>query len=58
MTNGMITAMAGMSVLSWLLGLFLLVLWIALPFAVFGIKGRLDRIITQLEKLNEANNKT
>jgi hypothetical protein len=29
---------------------FLLVLWAILPFAVFGIKKRLDRVIELLEK--------
>lgn len=33
----------------------LALLWIALPFAVFGIKGKLDDIIKQLKRLNEAN---
>lgn len=32
-----------------LLGIVLTALWIILPFAVFGIKGRLDRIIALLE---------
>ncbi len=46
-----------MGALIWLFGLFLLILWIALPFAVFGIKKRLDEIIKQLKKLNAANDK-
>ena len=29
------------------------VLWIILPFALFGIKGRLDSLITELQKMNE-----
>jgi len=33
--------------------LLLAVLWIALPFAVFGLKGRLDRLIKATEKTNE-----
>lgn len=57
MTDGMVAGMAGMGILVWLLGLFLLILWVALPFAVFGIKGRLDEIIKQLKKLNAANDK-
>lgn len=28
------------------------VLWIALPFAVFGIKKRLDAILVELRRLN------
>lgn len=27
------------------------VLWIMLPFAVFGVKGRLDKMIKELRKL-------
>lgn len=34
-------------------GLILLLVWIALPFAVFGIKGRLDRLIEEIRKNNE-----
>ena len=33
-------------------GLIIAVLWSLLPFAVFGIKHRLDRMIEELEKLN------
>ncbi|MGB3271099.1 MAG: hypothetical protein WBA65_14205 [Rhodanobacter sp.] len=28
------------------------VLWIALPFAVFGIKKRLDAILVELKRMN------
>ena len=35
-----------------ILGLVIAALWSLLPFAVFGIKHRLDRIIEELEKLN------
>jgi hypothetical protein len=30
----------------------LCILWLILPFAVFGIKGRLDRILAELQTLN------
>ncbi len=40
-------------VLLWILGLVITVLWIALPFAVFGIKKRLDAILVELKRLNE-----
>lgn len=33
-----------------LIALLIAILWIALPFAVFGIKSRLDRIIQLLEQ--------
>ncbi|MGY0708744.1 hypothetical protein [Bordetella bronchiseptica] len=34
--------------------IFLLILWICLPFAVFGVKRRLDRIIRLLEQQQSA----
>lgn len=33
-------------------GVLLIVIWVLLPFAVFGVKARLDRVNT---RLNEAN---
>ena len=33
-------------------GIFISILWSLLPFAIFGTKQRLDRIIDELEKLN------
>jgi len=35
------------------LGLVLLILWIIVPFAVFAIKGRLDRLIELVSINNE-----
>jgi biopolymer transport protein ExbB/TolQ len=35
-----------------ILGIVLAILWIILPFAVFGINKRLDRVIWESEKLN------
>jgi len=46
---------SGIVIAVWVLGIILAILWIALPFAVFGIKGRLDDIIRELRKLNAAN---
>lgn len=45
--------MAGgeLGVLAVLAGILLAVLWIALPFAVFGIKARMDRTNALLEDL-------
>lgn len=40
----------GLGALMALLAIVIAVLWIALPFAVFGIKTRLDRIIVLLER--------
>lgn len=35
------------------LGLVIIILWIILPFAVFAIKGRLDRLIELVSVNNE-----
>lgn len=44
--------LAGLGTIVWLFGVLIVILWIALPFAVFGIKKRLDEIIKQLRILN------
>lgn len=40
-----------------LLGILIAILWVLMPFAVFGIKGKLDELITlekrQLEHLRQ-----
>ena len=33
-------------------GVLLIVIWILLPFAVFGIKARLDKMNTRLNEIN------
>lgn len=38
--------------LAMILGLVIAILWIALPFAVFGIKKRLDAILVELKRIN------
>lgn len=38
-----------------ILALVIAVLWIALPFAVFGIKKRLDAILVELKKMNRGD---
>jgi hypothetical protein len=49
----MVEGMAGAMVLMWLLGIVIVVLWIILPFAVFGIKKRLDAILVELRRMND-----
>lgn len=50
--NGGIDMAGGeLGVLAVLAGILLAVLWIALPFAVFGIKARMDRTNALLEDL-------
>ena len=44
--------LAGVMVVFWLLGLFVLVLWILLPFAVFGTKPKLDQILAEARQTN------
>ena len=36
-----------------MLVLVITVLWIALPFAVFGIKKRLDAILVEMKRMND-----
>lgn len=36
-----------------ILALVIAILWIALPFAVFGIKKRLDAILVELRRMND-----
>lgn len=38
-------ALGDLIILLWLLIGFVLILWVLLPFAVFGIKAKLDRLI-------------
>ena len=47
--------MEGLGILYILFGLFVLVLvilWICLPFAVFGIKERLDSVLAEAKAMN------
>lgn len=53
MSDGMMGGMAGLGVLMWILGVVIAILWIALPFAVFGIKKRLDAILVELKRMND-----
>ena len=43
-------------VLAFLFGIFVMVLWIILPFAVFGIKGKIDDTNKRLDALTEQVN--
>jgi branched-subunit amino acid transport protein AzlD len=36
-----------------IVGVFVALLWILLPFAVFGMKEKLDEIIKELKQINE-----
>lgn len=40
---------AGLVVVAALFGIVLIISWIILPFAIFGIKKRLDRIVALME---------
>ena len=42
---------SGISLVYGLIAFVLAVVWLVLPFAVFGIKGRLDRISSQLQAI-------
>ena len=41
------------TIVAGVLGLILVILWIILPFAVIGMKGRLDRLIELVSVNNE-----
>jgi hypothetical protein len=43
---------AGVMVIVWIVVLVAAVLWILLPFAVFGIKPRLDQILFEARETN------
>jgi len=45
--------LAGVISIVYLLALLLIVLWVALPFAVFGVKGLLREAIAQQRRTNE-----
>lgn len=34
-------------------GILLIILWVLLPFAVFGIKARLNEVLVELKKTNK-----
>lgn len=38
---------------AWIAGLFILALWVVLPFAVFGLKGLVRECLEQQRKTNE-----
>jgi F420-0:gamma-glutamyl ligase-like protein len=45
--------MSSLGVVGFLFGFLMVVLWTLLPFAVFGIKDRLDKQIELLTAINE-----
>jgi hypothetical protein len=47
-----VAGLAGFMVIVWLVVLFAAVLWILLPFAVFGTKPKLDLIIAEARQTN------
>jgi uncharacterized protein YoxC len=50
----MLTGMSNGALIAFiLLAVATLVLWVILPFAVFGIKGRLDKMLKVLEDIRD-----
>ena len=47
------SGLAAFSLILALFGLVLAILWILVPFAVFGIKGRLDRLSAEQRRTND-----
>ncbi len=50
--NEMFPGMSLLGIIFIIFSIIIGVLWIILPFAVFGIKSRLDKIINLLEEIN------
>jgi len=50
--NPLAGAFGILTVLAIILGLVLTILWIILPFAVFGIKNRMDKLLHHLDTMN------
>jgi cytochrome b subunit of formate dehydrogenase len=46
----------GFMVMMSILGFFLAVLWFILPFVIFGIKGKVDRMFCLLENMDKRLN--
>lgn len=46
-------SIAGALATFWILALILVIIWIALPFAVFGIKPLLRQLIQEQRRTNE-----
>jgi hypothetical protein len=44
--------MGGLMLVAWLLGVFVLIAWILLPFAMFGIKPLLRDLIAATKETN------
>jgi hypothetical protein len=52
MDVGNVTAMSGVMLAMWLLGVFVLIAWILLPFAMFGIKPLLRDLLAATRETN------
>lgn len=52
MYPGNFPVMGGLMLVFWLLGLFVVIAWILLPFAMFGIKPLLRELIAATKETN------
>jgi hypothetical protein len=52
MYPGNFPVMGGLMLVVWLLGVFVLIAWILLPFAMFGIKPLLRELIATTKETN------
>lgn len=43
----------GMAVMAGILGFFVTVVWLVMPFVVFAIKGKVDRAVYLLEEMDK-----
>jgi hypothetical protein len=58
MDSSAASGLAAFSVLIFGFGLILTILWILVPFAIFGIKGRLDKLIGEHKRANDLQQRT
>lgn len=49
----MMTAMSGLAIVWALIGLVIAVLWVLMPFAIFGTKDLLRQLIREQKRTNE-----
>ena len=44
---------AGLVITAVLIGIVIMIMWIVLPFAIFGIKPLMHKLIAEVQKTNE-----
>ena len=52
------SGLAGLGLIFFAFSAILAILWILVPFAIFGIKGKLDQLIGEHRRANDLQNRT